>query len=427
MLQGCTIRENSLVGIGAIIVNKAVIGRNCLIGAGALVPEGKTIPDSLVLGVPGKSCAASRPQEIAMNTWIAEYRRALRRARGALPAGPQAPGMIASRYRGSLAVWALLIAYASLYPFVPLRLPSMEEVGAFFVRKGYATGFDVALNILAYVPLGTLARLYFRQAEPGVKAILKAVGIGAALSFAMESSQRFVPYRVASIYDLAANAGGALWGAMFFADPFYSLVTGPLGELCERIVIPGAWGDAALVLVMLWLIAQLNPALRFFGAGNIVGNEAMVEFAFLQWSAVAMSICGFGLFVSTFLKGEQGTLRVALLLLSVALCLKFMAASFMLQPHFAEEWLSVGRVAGLMAGVVALAPLRRVARAGRRRRNGLGAEARRSPSWSDRPPHHHEHRRWHGDADETPTTNIRDVIPFPRSFDQTRLRRLIIL
>jgi len=106
--------------------------------------------------------------------------------------------MIASRYRGSLAVWALLLAYASLYPFVPLRLPSMEEVGAFFVWPGYATGFDVALNILAYVPLGTLACLYFRQAEPGVKAILKAVGIGAALSFAMESSQLFVPYRVAS-------------------------------------------------------------------------------------------------------------------------------------------------------------------------------------------------------------------------------------
>ena len=273
--------------------------------------------------------------------------------------------MIASRYRGSLAVWALLIAYASLYPFVPLRLPSMEAVGAFFARPRYVTGFDVALNVLAYVPLGTLACLYFRQAEPGVKAIVKAAGLGAALSFAMESAQLFVPYRVASIHDLAANAGGALWGALFFADPFYSLVTRPLGELRERSVIPGAWGDAGLVLVMLWLIAQLNPALPFFGAGNIVGNEALAEFAFLQWSAVAMSICGFGLFVSACLNAEQGTLRVTLALLSVALWLKFMAASFMLQPHFTEEWLSAGRVMGLLAGIVALVPLRRVARAGR--------------------------------------------------------------
>lgn len=55
MLHGCTIGDNSLVGIGAVVLNGARIGRNCLIGAKALVPEGKEIPDnSLVLGVPGK-------------------------------------------------------------------------------------------------------------------------------------------------------------------------------------------------------------------------------------------------------------------------------------------------------------------------------------------------------------------------------------
>jgi carbonic anhydrase/acetyltransferase-like protein (isoleucine patch superfamily) len=55
MIHGCTIGENTLVGMGATILNGAVIGSNCLIGAGALIPEGKVIPDgSLVLGVPGK-------------------------------------------------------------------------------------------------------------------------------------------------------------------------------------------------------------------------------------------------------------------------------------------------------------------------------------------------------------------------------------
>ncbi len=55
MLHGCTIGDNSLIGIGAVILNGAVIGENCLIGAKALVPEGKAIPDnSLVLGAPGK-------------------------------------------------------------------------------------------------------------------------------------------------------------------------------------------------------------------------------------------------------------------------------------------------------------------------------------------------------------------------------------
>jgi carbonic anhydrase/acetyltransferase-like protein (isoleucine patch superfamily) len=55
MLHGCTIGDNSLVGIGATILNGAVIGKNCLIGAHALITEGKTIPDnSMVVGAPGR-------------------------------------------------------------------------------------------------------------------------------------------------------------------------------------------------------------------------------------------------------------------------------------------------------------------------------------------------------------------------------------
>jgi carbonic anhydrase/acetyltransferase-like protein (isoleucine patch superfamily) len=74
MLHGCTVRENSLIGIGAIVLNGAVIGRNCLIGAGALVAEGKEIPDgSLVLGVPGKVVRQLTPEQVANNTWIAEH------------------------------------------------------------------------------------------------------------------------------------------------------------------------------------------------------------------------------------------------------------------------------------------------------------------------------------------------------------------
>ena len=55
MLHGCTIGDNSLVGIGAVILNGAKIGKNCLIGSKALIPEGKVIPDnSMVVGIPGR-------------------------------------------------------------------------------------------------------------------------------------------------------------------------------------------------------------------------------------------------------------------------------------------------------------------------------------------------------------------------------------
>lgn len=56
MLHGCSIGDATLVGIRALVYNKAVIGRECLIAAGAIVPEGKRFADrTLILGVPAKA------------------------------------------------------------------------------------------------------------------------------------------------------------------------------------------------------------------------------------------------------------------------------------------------------------------------------------------------------------------------------------
>jgi carbonic anhydrase/acetyltransferase-like protein (isoleucine patch superfamily) len=65
MLHGCTIGDNSLIGINAVVLNGAKIGRNCLIGANALITEGKEIPDnSMVLGAPGKVVRELTEQQI---------------------------------------------------------------------------------------------------------------------------------------------------------------------------------------------------------------------------------------------------------------------------------------------------------------------------------------------------------------------------
>jgi carbonic anhydrase/acetyltransferase-like protein (isoleucine patch superfamily) len=56
ILHGCSIGDNSLIGMGAIVLNGARIGSNCLVGAGALVTEGKEFPDnSLIVGSPAKA------------------------------------------------------------------------------------------------------------------------------------------------------------------------------------------------------------------------------------------------------------------------------------------------------------------------------------------------------------------------------------
>ena len=67
MLHGCSVDNNSLIGIGAVILNNAKIGKNCIIGAKALIAENNEIPDnSLVVGIPGKIIRQTTKEEIKL-------------------------------------------------------------------------------------------------------------------------------------------------------------------------------------------------------------------------------------------------------------------------------------------------------------------------------------------------------------------------
>jgi carbonic anhydrase/acetyltransferase-like protein (isoleucine patch superfamily) len=77
VLHGCTVEDDSLIGMGAIVLNGAVIGTGSLIAAGALIPQGMVVPPrSLVTGVPGRVRRELSEAEIAANRHNAEvYRR----------------------------------------------------------------------------------------------------------------------------------------------------------------------------------------------------------------------------------------------------------------------------------------------------------------------------------------------------------------
>lgn len=67
VLHGCTVGDNSLIGMGAIILNGAKIGKNSLVGAGSVVTEGKTFPDnSLIVGAPARSIRTLDEKAILM-------------------------------------------------------------------------------------------------------------------------------------------------------------------------------------------------------------------------------------------------------------------------------------------------------------------------------------------------------------------------
>lgn len=73
MLHGCSIGDNSLIGIGSSVLNGAKIGRDCLVGAHALVTENKEFPDrSLILGSPARVVRELSDEEIAQIRWSAD-------------------------------------------------------------------------------------------------------------------------------------------------------------------------------------------------------------------------------------------------------------------------------------------------------------------------------------------------------------------
>ena len=74
MLHGCTIADNSLIGMGAIVLNGARIGENSLVGAGALVTEGKEFPpNSLIVGSPAKAIRQLDDKAIELLRWSARH------------------------------------------------------------------------------------------------------------------------------------------------------------------------------------------------------------------------------------------------------------------------------------------------------------------------------------------------------------------
>jgi carbonic anhydrase/acetyltransferase-like protein (isoleucine patch superfamily) len=66
VLHGCTVEDEALVGIGAVVLNHARISRHCVVGARALVTEGKTFPErSLIIGSPARAVRTLTDEEVA--------------------------------------------------------------------------------------------------------------------------------------------------------------------------------------------------------------------------------------------------------------------------------------------------------------------------------------------------------------------------
>jgi VanZ family protein len=188
-------------------------------------------------------------------------------------------------------VYAALIVYASLYPFFEWRYQGIVPWA--FMAAGwpkYWTGFDVVSNVLGYGPLGFLMALSALRTERGRVAVLGATALAALLSFSMESLQSFLPSRVPSNVDLGLNITGAWIGAMLAWGMERLGVIDRWSRFRARWFVAEARGG--LVLLALWPVALLFPAVVPFGLGQVLERvegalvDVLGDTPFLSWLPV---------------------------------------------------------------------------------------------------------------------------------------------
>jgi VanZ family protein len=275
------------------------------------------------------------------------------------------------------AVFALLIVYATLYPFEGWR---DQGISSWAFLNGpwprYWSRFDVVANGVGYVPLGFLLALSLLRTRMLPQPVLIVTLLASCLSLALEMLQVYLPQRVPQLSDWLLNSGGALLGAL-------------LAQALERMGAIDTWSRfrarwferearAPLVLLLLWPAALLFPPAAPLALGQIRErlHAEMNEWAegtplaayiddpsayLLPLSNLSELLCVMLGFVIPCLLAYSITLgwprRLALLLMGggIALGASSLSAALSYSPEHSLAWLSPPAHAGLLVGAVAAA------------------------------------------------------------------------
>jgi VanZ family protein len=258
-----------------------------------------------------------------------------------------------------LAVYLLLVVYASLYPLTGWRDHGgspFEFLATPWPRS--TLWFDVISNVLGYAVLGLLAVLALRPGLRGAGAITAALVLGAGLSFLMEAAQSYLPARTPSSLDLLCNAAGVLAGALagLRAGPWEQ----PLRDWRARALLPGAQADFGLALLGLWVFVQLNPAMLLFGVGDLrdllqgpLGPARAPElFVAIEAVTAAANLAAVALLVSAIAAPGAPVRAMVVALVLVAIADTTFAFAVILRAQDGFDWLTPGALQGLLAGLV---------------------------------------------------------------------------
>nr|WP_315484308.1 VanZ family protein [uncultured Undibacterium sp.] len=280
--------------------------------------------------------------------------------------------------RASLVAYAVLIVYASLYPFSDWHF---ENLAAFTAQLSqwprYWSKFDAIVNVIGYIPFGVLLvfSLYplLRSRWSFLLASLSVCG----MSLLMESIQFFLPNRVTSLLDLITNAAGGILGALcgVLLIPLI-LESGRLQSLRTKWLQRES--SPELVVLGLWPLSQIFPQAFLFGHGQILpvlslwceeyldvnidlsaylrhGIELSPETYLLSETIITASACtGAILICLSLLNRHAPKFALACLLLIAGLAVKALSTALMFQPENAFLWLAPGAKGGIFISTIML-------------------------------------------------------------------------
>lgn len=260
--------------------------------------------------------------------------------------------------------YGLLVVFASLHPFSGWRdrgLPPLGFITAPFPRP--IPAFDVIANVIGYMPLGFLAALAAYPVLRRRYAFAFAFICSILLSFTLELLQLYLPTRTSSNLDLLANTAGGTLGALIALAATRALMdSGGLHDVRNRLFLPGGRIDLGLVLLGLWLFAQLNPETILFGTGDLrdlfkapTGKLYPAE-VFLRVEAGVACAGGLaaGLLASCLTGRDQPARIVVVAVIAAALVTRCFGFSLLISSQDALAWVTPGAFFGVAAAVVLL-------------------------------------------------------------------------
>ncbi|MFC5302169.1 VanZ family protein [Azospira restricta] len=254
--------------------------------------------------------------------------------------------------------YTALVVYASLHPFAGWRDLGISPLA--FLDAGWPrwwTGFDLATNVLVYVPLGYLLTLALGRQTGRLLPALAGALLAALISFCLEAVQTWLPTRVPSNLDFSCNALGGAIGAIAAWRGGNRALTW-LARVERRIVAPVPHAEFGLVVLGLWLLTQLSPETLLFGAGDFrqllglapaIAYGAPTFFA-LELAIIACNTVAIGLIARTLLASRPSPLAVLLAFFLFALLLRALSAALLVGPREAMAWLTPGAGLGLAIG-----------------------------------------------------------------------------